>query len=237
LEQPCPADVVGGVPATDIGVIVFNDDKLQKDVLAELKWEPLVSAAHIGVTAKNGVVTLSGHVDNYMSKHAAERAASRVQGVNGVAEEIKVELPYESKRSDDEIAAAVLDRLAWNVMLPCDAIKVKVEAAYVTLTGEVEWHYQKEAATHDAQRLHGVIGVTNTVKIKDRVDTAGISEDIKLALKRSWYTRPDSISVAAEGGKVKLTGAVHSPHARYVAGESAWNAVGTTAVENDLVIT
>ena len=156
---------------------------------------------------------------------------ARVQGVSGVAQEITVELPFENKRSDDVIAAAVLDRLAWNVMLPADAIKVKVEHGYVTLTGDVDWHYQIEAATHDAQRLHGVIGVTNSVKVKPRIDTAEISDNIKLALKRSWYTRPDSIAVTAKAGKVKLTGVVHSPHARRVAAETAWNALGTTSVE------
>ena len=115
-----------------------NDSQLQQDVLAELKWEPSVTSAHIGVTAKNGVVTLSGHVENYMSKYAAERAARRVQGVNGVAEEIEVRLPSDNRKTDDQIAAAVLDRLAWNVMIPRNSVKVKVEKGFVTLTGEVE---------------------------------------------------------------------------------------------------
>jgi osmotically-inducible protein OsmY len=214
-----------------------NDNQLQQDVLAELKWEPSVTAAHIGVTAKNGVVTLSGHVENYMSKYAAERAARRVQGVNGVAEEIEVHLPFDNKKTDDEIAAAVLERLAWNVMIPRNAIKVKVEKGFVTLTGEVEWHYQQEAAKNDVQHLHGVVGVANNVTLMEQVVNVGeISTDIQRALKRSWYTRPDSISVTANKGKVKLTGFVHSPHARYIATEAAWSAPGATSVENDLVI-
>ena len=215
---------------------MFNDLQLQQNVMAELKWEPSVASAHIGVTAKNGVVTLSGHVENYMSKYAAERAARRVQGVNGVAEEIEVHLPSDNRKSDDEIAGAVLDRLAWNVMIPRNAIKVKVEKGFVTLTGEVEWHYQQEAAKLDVQHLHGVIGVANHVTLKQSSAAADISANIKTALKRSWYTRPDSISVTDTFGKVKLSGVVHSPHARFVAAETAWNAPGTMSVENDLVI-
>jgi osmotically-inducible protein OsmY len=234
----CPADA-SAIPFSVISRKNFmsNDNQIQQDVLAELKWESSVAAAHIDVTAKNGVVTLSGHVENYMSKYAAERAARRVQGVQGVAEEIEVHLPYESKKTDDEIAAAVLDRLAWNVTIPRNAIKVKVEKGFVTLTGEVEWCYQQEAAQLDVQHLHGVVGVANNVTIMTQAVNVGeISADIQHPLKRSWYTRPDSISVTASHVKVKLTGFVHSPHARYVATEAAWNAIGATSVENDLVI-
>jgi osmotically-inducible protein OsmY len=216
---------------------MLNDSQIQQDVLDELTWEPSVTAAHIGVTAKNGVVTLSGHVENYASKYAAERAARRVQGVQGVAEEIEVHLSSDNRKSDDEIAAAVLDRLAWNVLIPRDSIKVRVEKGFVTLTGEVEWHYQQEAAKLDVQHLHGVVGVANNVTIKaPAVNVGEIGADIQRALKRSWYTRPDSISVSANKGRVKLTGFVHSPHARHVASEAAWNARGATSVENDLVI-
>lgn len=214
-----------------------NDQQIQQDVLAELKWEPSVTAAHIGVAAKNGVVTLSGHVENYMTKNAAERAARRVQGVRGVAEEIEVRLPFDDGKTDGEIAAAVLDRLSWNVMIPRNAIKVRVEKGFVTLTGEVEWRYQQEAAKLDVQRLHGVVGVANNVTIMARAVNVGeISADIQRALKRSWSTRPDAISVTANHGRVRLTGFVHSPHARCLATETAWNAPGATAVENELVI-
>jgi osmotically-inducible protein OsmY len=214
-----------------------NDQQIQQDVLAELKWEPSVTAAHIGVAAKNGVVTLSGHVENYMTKHAAERAARRVQGVRGVAEEIEVRLPFDDGKTDGEIAAAVLDRLSWNVMIPRNAIKVKVEKGFVTLTGEVEWRYQQEAAKLDVQQLYGVVGVANDITIMARAVNVGeIGAEIQRALKRSWSTRPDAISVTADRGKVKLTGFVHSPHARRLATETAWNAPGATAVENELVI-
>ncbi len=213
-----------------------QDNQIQRDVLAELKWEPSVAAAHIGVAAQDGVVTLSGQVENFMNKYAAERAARRVQGVKAVAEEIEVRLPKDRRRTDEQIAAAIVERLAWNVAVPQGAIQVKVEKGLVTLSGEVEWHYQKEAAELDVQHLHGVMGLINTITMRPQVDVKSIGDDIKIALKRSWYTRPDSILVSAAAGKVKLSGIVHSPHARYVAGATAWNAPGTTSVENDLTI-
>src|ERR1700712_5652779 len=122
------------------------DKTLQSNVLAELGWEPSVTAAHIGVTAKDGVVTLTGHVQNYMEKHAAEKAAGRVKGVRAVAEEIEVRLPFEARKSDDKTAAALVQRLDWNVSVPDEVVKVKVEKGWVTLTGKVEWQYQRAAA-------------------------------------------------------------------------------------------
>ncbi len=217
-------------------IIIMQDNQLQHDVLAELKWEPSVIAAHIGVAAKNGVVTLSGHVDNFMSKAAAEHAARRVQGVKAVAEEIEVRLPSDRMRSDEEIAAAVVNRLAWNVSIPQDTVKVMVEKGWVTLSGELEWHYQKDAAENDVRYLSGVRGVSNLITMNKRVNTVDISNDIKAALKRSWYTRPDAISVTADGGKVTLSGIVHSPHARHVASMTAWSAPGATGVQNNLTI-
>ena len=155
-----------------------DDRRLQQAVLAELSWEPSVTAAHIGVTAKDGVVTLSGHVENFAEKQAAEDAARRVRGVKAVAEEIEVRLAFETSRSDDEIAAAAIDRLAWDVSVPRDAVKVNVEQGWVTLSGEVQWHYQKEAAGQDVQRLWGVTGLSNQISITPVIDTANVSDDI-----------------------------------------------------------
>ena len=214
----------------------MDDYQLQQDVLAELKWQPAVAAAHIGVTAKAGVVTLSGHVDNFWSKWQAESAARRVNGVQAVAEEIEVQLPFEHRRSDDEIAAAIVNRLGWNVSLPKDAIQVKVEKGFVTLSGELDWHYQKDIAENEVRHMAGVTGVANSITLNQLVNTLDISDGIKTALKRSWYTRPDSITVRADGGRVTLSGVVHSPHAKQVASETAWRAPGATAVVNDLRI-
>lgn len=213
-----------------------QDSQLQQAVLDEFIWEPSVTAGHIGVTANAGVVTLSGHVDSYAKKHAAETAARRVKGVRAVAEEIEVRLPFETKRSDEEIAAAAIERLSWNVSVPKDAVQVKVEQGWVTLTGQVDWWYQKEAAEHDIRPLLGVIGVSNLATIKPRVNTAGLSDDITHALHRSWFFDPEEVHVRAEGGKVVLTGTVHSFHEREIAAQTAWAAPGATMVENDLSV-
>jgi len=143
-----------------------SDSDLKKAVLDELSWEPSVNAAHIGVTAHAGVITLTGHVHNYMQKIGVEKAAGRVKGVKAVAEEIEVKLPYDIKRSDEDIAAAAVDRLGWNAAIPIDAIKVKVQTGWVTLTGNVAWHFEKEAAERELRALSGVIGVSNQIVVK-----------------------------------------------------------------------
>ena len=211
-----------------------TDHKLKTDVLAELAWEPSVSADHIGVTAKDGVVTLTGHVDTYWQKHAAETAVGRVQGVKAVAEEIEIRLPLHAKRGDDEIAAAALSRISWDSSIPKDAVKVKVENGYVTLTGQVDWHYQQESAATMIRSLSGVTGVSNQISIKLRPNTSAISDDIMHALHRSWFFDEDNLHVSAEGGKVHLTGTVDSWFDRQTAASTAWAAPGTTSVENDI---
>ena len=211
-----------------------NDTHLQLEVIAELNWEPSVTAAHIGVAASAGVITLTGEVESYAEKHAAETAARRVKGVVGIAQEIKVQLPFERERGDDQIAEAVLDRLAWDVSVPSDSIQVTVAQGWVTLSGSVDRHFQRQAAEQNVHRLQGVVGVSNHISLKPRINTANISNDISCALHRSWFPDPDAVTVTAVGGKVRLTGNVHSWHARQVAAETAWGAPGTTDVENDL---
>jgi osmotically-inducible protein OsmY len=214
-----------------------TDSQLQQAVMDELSWEPSVVSAHIGVAADSGVVTLTGHVANYAQKHAAELAARRVRGVMGVAEEIEVELPFASKRTDEEIAAAAIDRMGWDVSLPKNAIKVQVEDGWVTLTGQVDWFYQKEAAVTELRHLNGVTGVSDQITIKPRVDAGDISDNIMHALHRSWYFDPQTIEVSAKGGLVHLSGSVHLPHEKQLASITAWSAPGVTAVQNDIVIT
>jgi len=213
-----------------------HDDQLQKAVLAELNWEPSITAAHIGVAAENGTVTLSGHVQSYGQKHAAEKAAGRVKGVKAIAEEIEVKLPCEIKRDDTDIATAASNRLAWDTGTPHDAVKVKVEKGWITLTGEVDWHFQKEAAEREVRNLLGVTGVSNQVTIKARVDTSHLQDDIQHALHRSIFFQPENVHVSATDGHVKLTGTVASWEDRRQAGWTAWAAPGATAVENDLIV-
>lgn len=214
---------------------MLNDNQLQRAVTEELTWEPSVEAAHIGVTAKDGVVTLSGHVDTYLAKSVAEKAAQRVKGVKAVAEEIEVKLPFESRRTDDEIAAAALNRLDWDVEVPDDTIRITVQNGWVTLTGEVEWHYQQVAAKRDVRSLLGVVGVSDQTTIKPRVSESDISAHIRNALHRSWFS-PDTIHVSAIGGQVHLTGTTRTWYDRQLAGSTAWAAPGATGVLNDITI-
>jgi osmotically-inducible protein OsmY len=212
-----------------------DDKRLKQAVLDGLEWEPSVNAAHIGVTAKEGVITLMGHVENFFEKSAAERAARRVKEVKAVAEEIEVRLPFSIKHGDEEIASAAVNRLKWDSTFPDGAVKAKVEKGRVTLTGEVDWHYQQEAAMNDVRGLWGVTGVSNEITIKPRPNASNIRDKIMVALDRSWFD-PATINVTAQGGKVTLTGKVNSWYERDEAGSTAWAAPGTTSVENDIYV-
>ena len=213
-----------------------NDSQLQQAVLDELAWEPSVIAAHIGVTAEAGVVTLTGHVGTFVQKHQAQLAASRVKGVKAVAEEIEVRLAFDMKRGDDDIAGAAVERLAWDVSVPKDAVRVISEHGWITLTGEVGWHYQSEAALDDVRHLMGVTGVSNQITIKPCVNTAGLNDDIQHALHRSVFFDPETVRVTASEGRVRLEGTVHSWHDRSVAAATAWSAPGAIAVENNIIV-
>lgn len=213
-----------------------QDDKLKKAVLAELDWEPSVTAAHIGVSADKGTVTLTGQVESYSQKHAAEMAVGRVKGVRAIAEEIEVRLPYQIKRNDTEIATAVADRIYWDTAVPRDAVKVKVEGGWVSLTGELEWHYQKNRVEREIRNLLGVTGISNLITIKEQVNTGNLEDDIQRALHRSVFFQPDKVHVAVKDGRVKLTGKVDSWQDRQTAGSTAWSAKGVKSVDNELVV-
>ena len=214
-----------------------HDRQLQDSVMFELGWEPSVDAAHIGVAANAGVVTLTGHVESFPQKIAAERAAARVKGVKAVGEEIEVKLPYEVSRDDDSIASAAVERLAWDSSVPPGAIEIRVEKGWMTLNGEVDWYFQKEAAGQAVRTLIGVVGVSNLIEIKPTVNADDVSQNITRALHRSWFYDPNSIVVSAQGGKIKLTGQVTTWNARDLAGTTAWSAPGATFVENDISVT
>ncbi len=213
-----------------------RDSHLQKAVLAELNWEPGVTAAHIGVAANDGVVTLTGHVASFAQKQAAEIAASQVKGVKAIAQEIEVRLPSDTARTDEDIAAAAVSSLTWDVRVPLDAVKVEVENGWISLSGEVDTYFQKEAAGQVVHRLYGTVGVSNRITIKPTVDAANISDDIMHALHRSWFFDPKTITVSAQGSKVFLKGTVESLHDRQVAAATAWAAPGVTDVENEIAV-
>jgi osmotically-inducible protein OsmY len=213
-----------------------QDSELQRSVLAELQWDPSVTATDIGVTARAGVVTLTGHVESFAGKHAAEAAVWRVRGVRAVAQDIDVRLAFDRLRGDDEIAAAALERLAWDVSVPTGSIHVRVEAGWLTMTGEVDWFYQKHVAEQDLRRLAGVVGLTDQVVVRTRVEEPELADRITQALHRSWFFDGNTVRVTAVGGDIRLTGTVRSPHERQVAAETAWAAPGTTSVDNAIAI-
>jgi osmotically-inducible protein OsmY len=214
----------------------MSDLQLRQDVIDELEFEPSVNAAHIGVVANKGVVTLSGFVTSYAEKAAAERATRRVRGVKAIAEEIEVRLSSDTKRADDEIAARAIDILKWQVGLPADRIKVKVEKGVVTLTGDVDWQFQKADAEYAVHKLTGVAHVANQIRVASGVHASEIREKIQKALQRSAEVEASRITVQTEGGRVVLSGKVRAWYERDIAERAAWSAPGVTEVQDHLKI-
>jgi len=206
-----------------------TDSQLQQDVSAELEWEPSVHAARIGVEVKDGVVTLAGQVDSYAEKWNAERAAQRVAGVKAMTTELKVHITGLSKRTDADIAEAAENVLEWTSSLPAGAIKVMVEGGWVTLSGDVDWQYQRQAAKDSVRYLMGVTGVSDQISIKPSVTATAVKADIEAALKRTSIADAKRITVAVHGSDVTLSGTVHSWDERDTATNSAW---GTPGVRN-----
>jgi osmotically-inducible protein OsmY len=214
-----------------------TDKQVQQDVIAELGWEPSVNAAHIGVEVSNGVVTLAGHVGSYPEKFNAERAAQRVAGVKALAVEMDVKLAGSTtQRTDAGIAESVENVLQWATYFPTDTIKVKVEGGWITLSGEVEWEYQRQTASDAVRLLSGVTGVTNQIVIEPSVSTTLVKSDIEAALKRRARTDAQKISVDVQGSDVTLTGSVHSWSERELARDSAWNSPGVRNVVDKMTV-
>jgi osmotically-inducible protein OsmY len=210
---------------------------LQKDVQDAIKWEPLLNAAEIGVTAKEGVVTLTGVVDSYLKKTEAEDATKNVAGVKAVVEKIEVKFPSNwGKKDDNEIAKEVVNAFKWNWEVPNDTVKVKVENGWVTLEGELAWNYQREAAKNAVKNLTDVTGVTNGIKIKSESHDAIEKSEIEGAISRNWSLNGLDIQVKVSGTKVSLTGYVESWYQKNEAGRIAWNAPGVWSVDNQLEI-
>lgn len=216
-----------------------TDSQLQQDVMAELKWEPTVQAEQIGVEVNNGIVTLAGHVNSFPAKWNAERAAQRVAGVKALAVEIDVKLNGSTKRSDADIARTAENVLLWTTYLPQDSVKVMVESGWVTLTGQVQWAFQRATATAAVRYLAGVTGVSDQITIKPsaNVSVTSVKNDIEAALKRRAVSEANNIKVTVNGTEVTLTGNAPTWAERDAAGSAAWSSHGVTNVIDNIAIT
>jgi osmotically-inducible protein OsmY len=212
----------------------MTDQSLKQSVLDELAWDPSVTEAHIGVTARGGVVTLTGHVGSYAEKCAAEHVVGRISGVKAIAEELEVHYLYDVGHGDEDIAKQALNVLAWDLSVPKDMVKVKVEKGWITLSGDVNWYYQKHAAEMDVRKLLGVMGLSNQITIKPSVQASDIRNKIRAAFERNAEFEAGNIVVSTEGGKVTLSGKVDSYYERTLAENTAWSAPGVTEV-SDLI--
>jgi len=214
-----------------------TDSQLQQDVIAELKWEPLLREAEIGVSAKDGIITLTGTVDGYAKKSEAEDAVKKVAGVKAVVEKIEVKYPSSwAKKDDSDIATEIVNAFKWNWEVPGEKVKARVEKGWVTLEGELEWNYQSDAALEGVRNLLGVTGVTNNIKIKSKTEDAIEKAAIESALKRNWSLSDKDVRVTVSGHKATLSGTVDSWYQKDEAARLAWNAPGVWNVGNELVV-
>lgn len=214
----------------------MTDRLLRQEIIDELDFEPSVDAANIGVAAKGGVVTLSGHVSSYTQKLAAVRATRRVRGVHAIADELEVRYAFDKKTADDEIAKRALDILRWSDGAPAEAVSVTVRDGWVTLTGQADWQFQKAAAESAVRRLSGVSGVINNIAVKPRVQPMDVKQKIQDALKRSAEIEASGIRVSVADGKVTLEGKVHDLNEKYAVENAAWAAAGVRTVEDRLIV-
>jgi osmotically-inducible protein OsmY len=213
-----------------------TDAQLKIAVTSELEWDPSINATNVGVAVKDGVVTLTGHLDTYAEKHAIERAVQRVDGVRATAVELDVKLSPSHQRSDSEIAAVAESAFKWHALIPAERIRVKVEKGWVTLTGEVDWEYQRRNAEKAVRPLTGVVGVSNGITLKQQIAPANISNRIREALTRQAQREANNVEVTVSGSTVTLTGKVHSWAERSAVQGAAWSAPGISAVVNNLRI-
>jgi len=207
---------------------------LKDSVLQELKWEPSVNEAEIGVIVKDGVVTLTGNVDSWSEKTKAEAAVQRVFGVKAVANSLHVRLPMHVEHTDADLASAAVDAIRWHAMLPRNAIKLSVERGVIKLKGEVDWPYQRESAEEAVRHLRGVVGIVNELTVKPRISAVDVKAKITAALERSAALDAGNIKVVAERDSVTLSGWVRSIAEKKEAGLAAWSAPGVSEVRNEL---
>lgn len=211
------------------------DKTIKNLVQDELNWEPSIDSADIGVTVEAGVVRLTGHVANYLQKLAAESAVKRVKGVRGFVDDLEVRL-FAEAHSDEAIAMKVANVIDWHVAIPKDSVKVKVEKGLVTLTGKVDWQFQRSAAEQGIRSLLGVRGLFNQIEVAPHVEASDIKRRIESALARQADLEADKIQVTVDGGKVRLDGKVRAWFERDIAERAAWGAPGVSAVDDRVAV-
>jgi osmotically-inducible protein OsmY len=212
------------------------DQALKQEVLDELAWQPGFDEAHIGVKARGGVVTLTGYVRSYAEKCAAERAAGRVTGVRAIVDELEICYLAAADHGDEEIAKRAFDVISWDLSIPKDRVKIKIEKGWVTLTGYVDWRFQRQAAEVDIRNLAGVMGVSNGIEIKPRFRAFDVEKQIRAAFRRNAEFEAENIVVTADGNTITLTGQVASYYERTLAADIAWSAPGVTQVHDLLTV-
>ena len=213
----------------------MNDKTLRKSIIEELDWEPSIDSADVGVTVENGIATLAGHVPTYSQKLTAGDVTKRVRGVKALVQKLEVRPAFAAKDKDEEIARRALNILQWNVLVP-DAVKVQVSNGFVTLTGEVEWQYQRRAAEQAMREIAGVTGVLNSIILKARVQPADVKRSIVSALHRNADIEARGIEVDVTDGMVTLKGKVRARYERDLAETAAWAAPGVQAVDDQVTI-
>ncbi|MEE7462274.1 ornithine aminotransferase [Methylobacterium fujisawaense] len=202
----------------------MGDKQIRQDIIDELEFDPSIDAAHVGVSVENGIATLTGHVGSYTERVAAEKAAQKVRGVRGVVEEIKVRFGGETPPRDEDLARRAVQMLDWSVTVPRNAVQVKVQDGWVTLSGKLGWQYQKEEAYRAIRRLAGVAGISNAIEVAPKASVPDVRAKIMAALKRSAELEADAIKVTVKDGKVVLEGKVNACHERRIAENAAWSA-------------
>lgn len=213
---------------------MLGNMELQKRVLEALDWEPGLEAKEIGVAVNDGIVTLTGLVRSFADRFTAERVVKRLSGVKAIANDLEVRLPGDSRRSDSDLATAAVRALEWDVNVPNDRIKVRVADGWLTLEGQVEWQYQRQAAERAVRHLMGLRGVSNQLTLTARVTPADLKNRIEAAFKRTAELEARKIRVETTGGKVILEGSVHTWAEREEAEDAVWAAPGVTVVEDRL---
>jgi osmotically-inducible protein OsmY len=213
-----------------------TDADLKREVEAELAWDPAVQSAAVGVAAKNGVVTLTGHLETYSEKWAVEKALRRVEGVKAIALELDVRLSPDHQRSDTDIANAAEHALQWHSQVPPEAIRITVDKGWITLQGEVDWYFQRRSAVKAVRSLKGVVGVTDEIALRHQPTPAGLAQRVQEALMRQAVRAARHVDIQVQDGTVTLRGTVHSWHERDAAQGVVWSAPGVRNVVNELKI-